>query len=466
LALGVIVPASVRLAERGVTRQAVEFALSFPGAELPEDVRLNAQTRLLDGIAVALAAVDADGLAALRSAATEWGGAPQAGIIGSSLRVPAHTAALINGTMMHALDFDDTHAGAFIHPSTVIIPAALASAERAGGVSGSDFLAAVAVNTEVMTRLGLAFPGANKSTCGWHFTPLLGHLVSALVAARVGRLTVDQGIQALGIAYHQTSGNMQGLVDGALTKRLGAGLAAQHGIVAAVLAERGVTGAKHSLEGRFGLFYQYGGAEGELGILLDDLGKRFESRDIFVKPYPCCALAHPFIDAALAFTRMPGFSSTDLVAIRIRCGKGANLVCHPTQSKQCPTTIVDAQFSAYWGVAAALEHGRVAIDAYTEEALRSERLRILSKMAAIDVDERLTRAQGVEPVEITISLRDGQEFHSASETSLVASKRPFDIAISKLQGQPNAAEIIDAVMSLEQQPNLNQLTAVLFRPLA
>jgi 2-methylcitrate dehydratase PrpD len=452
--------------EREVTRRVAEFALSFPGKELPDDVRLNARTQLLDSVAVALSAVDADGITALRAAAADWGGAPQAGVIGSSLRVPAQSAALINGTMMHALDFDDTHASAYIHPSTVIIPAALAAAERTGDVNGADLLASIAINTEVMTRLGLAFPGAHKSTCGWHFTPLLGHLAAALAAARVGKLTVDQGIHALGIAYHQTSGNMQGLVDGALTKRLGAGLAAQHGVIAAELAALGITGSKYSLEGRFGLFRQYGGEEGEFGILLDDLGERFESRDIFVKPYPCCALAHPFIDAALAFSRMANISSKDIIAIRIRCGKGADLVCQPAHSKQHPTTIVDAQFSAYWGVAAALELGHVSIDAYTKEALASEGLRRLSQIVVIDTDERLARKHGLEPAEIMISLRDGRQFYSASEAAQIACNRPFDIAASKLHGRAEAAEIINMVIALEDQPNLDRLTTILFKPVA
>src|SRR5260370_8285383 len=86
---------------------------------------------------------------------------------------------------------------------------------------------------------------------------------------------------------------MQGRIDGALTKRLGPGLAAQHGLIGAVLASQGMTGATSSLEGRFGLFRQYGGAEGDFRVLLADLGERFESRDIFGKPYPFCPLAHP-----------------------------------------------------------------------------------------------------------------------------------------------------------------------------
>jgi 2-methylcitrate dehydratase PrpD len=450
--------------ERDATRRLVEFALRFPATALPYDVRLNARTQLLDGIAVALAAVDAEGISPLRRAAAEWGGAPQAGIIGGGQRAPAPTAALINGAMMHALDFDDTHAAAYIHPSAVIIPAALAAADRARQVSGAELLAAIAVNSEVMTRLGLAFPGTSKSTCGWHFTPLLGHLAAALTAARIARLPIETGMSALGIAYHQTSGNMQGLIDGALTKRLGPGLAAQHGLIGAVLAEQGMTGAACSLEGRFGLFRQYGGGPGDYRVLLDDLGERFESRDIFVKPYPCCALAHPFIDAALALTRSEAVAPQDIVAIHMRCGKGADLVCQPAESKQHPRNIVDAQFSACWGVAAALARGRVTIDAYTEEALRAADVRRLAAMVVTEVDDRLARTHGVEPAEITLTLRNGRQLHCASEgarTGLVPV--PFEIAANKLQGRAGAAEIIDAVATLEAQPDLERLTSLIFQ---
>jgi len=450
--------------ERDATRRLVEFALRFPAADLPHDVRLNTRTQLLDGVAVALAAVDAEGISALRSAAAEWGGTPQAGIIGGGQRAPAPTAALINGAMMHALDFDDTHAAAYIHPSAVIIPAALAAADRSGQVSGAELLAAIAVNSEVMTRLGLAFPGASKSTCGWHFTPLLGHLAAALTAARIAGLSIEMGINALGIAYHQTSGNMQGLIDGALTKRLGPGLAAQHGLIGAVLASQGMTGATCSLEGRFGLFRQYGGAEGDFRVLLDDLGERFESRDIFVKPYPCCALAHPFIDAALALTRLEAVASQDIVGIHIRCGKGANLVCQPPESKQRPRNIVDAQFSACWGVAAALARGRVTIDAYTEQALGAADVRRLAAMVVTEVDDRLARAHGVEPAEVTLTLRNGRQLHGASEgarTGLVP--EPCEIAANKLQGRAGAAEIIDSVATLEAQPDLERLTSLIFQ---
>jgi 2-methylcitrate dehydratase PrpD len=450
------------VADDDATRRIAEFAVSFPATQLPPDIVQKVRTQLLDGIAVALAAVDAEGIPALRTAAAEWAGAPQAGIMGSALRVPAPTAALVNGAMMHALDFDDTHAAAYIHPGTVIIPSALAAAERAGNVSGTELLAAVAINSEVMTRIGLAFPGSSKSTCGWHFTPLLGHLAAALTAARIAKLSVDRAIDALGIAYHQAAGNMQGLVDGGLTKRVGPGFAAQHGLIAMLLAEAGVTGAKYTLEGRFGLFRQYGGADGDQSVLLDGLGTRFESRDIFVKPYPCCALVHPFIDAALTIARSTAIAMDEIAAIHIRCGPGTDLVCQPAQSKQQPRTIVDAQFSACWGVAAALARGSVTPDMYTVQALQAADLRHLSAMVVSEVDPRLSRNHGIERTELTLTMRDGRVLRGASHQALGEAPQPFDLAVNKLRG-PAAADIIEAIARLEYQPDLKQLTSALFR---
>jgi 2-methylcitrate dehydratase PrpD len=458
-----MIDAPPSVADPDATRLIVDFAVSFPTTELPPDVVRNARTQLLDGIAVALAAVDAEGIPALRAAAVEWAGAPQAGIIGSTLRVPAPTAAMVNGAMMHALDFDDTHAAAYIHPGTVIIPSALAAAERAGNVGGTELLAAVAINSEVMTRIGLAFPGSSKSTCGWHFTPLLGHLAAALTAARIAKLSVDRAIDALGIAYHQAAGNMQGLVDGGLTKRIGPGFAAQHGLIAMLLAEAGVTGAKYALEGRFGLFRQYGGADGNRSVLLDALGMRFESRAIFVKPYPCCALVHPFIDAALTIARSTTIAVDEIAAIHIRCGPGTDLVCQPAQSKQQPRTIVDAQFSACWGVAAALARGSVSTDLYTVQALQATDLRHLSAMVVTEVDPRLSRSDGIDPTELTLTLRDGRELRSVSHQGQGEAPRPFDLAVNKLRGLPGAADIIEAIANLECQPDLKQLTSALFR---
>jgi 2-methylcitrate dehydratase PrpD len=176
---------------------------------------------------------------------------------------------------------------------------------------------------------------------------------------------------------------------------------------------------------------------------------------------------HPFIEAALALKRAAIFSAEDVVAIHVRCGKGADLVCQPTESKQHPRNLVDAQFSACWGIAAALARGRVAIDAYSEPALQVEELRRLAAMATIEIDERLSRMHEVDAVEISVLLRDGRRLRRASGEERTSSMlKPLEIAIDKLQGRLGATDIIDAVGTLEGQPNLERLTSLLFRQTA
>lgn len=438
--------------------------MGFPDDDLPADILLAARAQLADTLAVGLAASEADGAAGLRTLAQAWGGGGQAGLIGAPIRVAPPMAALANGAMMHALDFDDTHAEGFVHPGAVVVSTALAAANWRSPVDGAALLGATAIGTEVMCRLGVAFPGPDKAVSGWHFTPLLGTLVSALVAARLGDLSLVQAGHAMGLAYHQTAGNMQGLVDGALAKRLGPGLAAHHGLLSAGLATEGLTGAREVLEGRFGLFRQYGRAEPVQERLLDGLGERFESRAVFIKPYPCCALVHPFIDAALRLREDPAFDPAALVAVEARRGPAAELVCAPEAVKQRPRNVVDAQFSAPWGIAAALVRGSVGLNAYTAAALDDVDLARIAGLVRTPTAPEFARGAGIEPVALTAILSDGRRLQAQAGVGPADPEAQWQIAIRKLQSLPFGTSIAEAVAA-DKGPDLARLAQLLFRPL-
>ncbi len=156
----------------------------------------------------------------------EWGGAPQSTILRYGDKMPVPNAAQLNATMAHSLDFDDVHEDAIMHPGVVAIPTALAVAEYVGGLSGRDFIAAVALGTDFICRCGLATrPGESIHGYGWHLTTLYGSMTAAFVAARLLGLNAEAMTNAVGIAYHQASGNGQSVKDGAHTKRLGPGMA-------------------------------------------------------------------------------------------------------------------------------------------------------------------------------------------------------------------------------------------------
>ena len=259
------------------------------------------RNEVLDSLATAIGGSMKEGVGELVNLIKEWGGTEQSTIIAYGIRCPAPNAAQVNGTMIHALDYDDGNPSALVHVGCVTVSSCFAVAERVGKTSGKEYMTAIALGADLMSRLSLASrPGSNMLMSGWHPTALYGYLGAAGIAGRLLGLDEDRMTNALGIAYHQCAGNMQCIKDGAMTKRMGPGLAAKGGITAALMAERGITGAKNALEGEAGLFNVYHGGDYDVRILTSDLGKRFEVENLGFKPYPCCGHTHAFIDATLS----------------------------------------------------------------------------------------------------------------------------------------------------------------------
>ncbi len=213
-----------------------------------------AKKEILDSLATAMGGSMKSGVAELVDMVREWGGSEQSTVIGYGFKCPAPSAAQVNGTMIHALDYDDGHQTALIHIGCVAVSTCFALAERIGGVTGKEFLTAVALGADFEARLALASrPHSSMMTSGWHPTTLYGYLGAAAMAGRLMKLDEERMINALGIAYHQCAGNSQCFEDGTLTKRMGPGLAARGGITAALMAEKGITGARNILEGKYGV---------------------------------------------------------------------------------------------------------------------------------------------------------------------------------------------------------------------
>ncbi|TMR27748.1 MmgE/PrpD family protein, partial [Nonomuraea zeae] len=270
-----------------------DWALGLRLDAVPERARQAAIRHLTDGFGCAVAEPPHGSPAV--AVALELGGPPQATVIGTRDRVGAPAAALANGALVHALDFDDTHAGGLVHATAPVLPVAFAVGEETGA-SGAEVLVAALIGYEVICRLGAAAPHGFH-TRGLHATSVCGVLAAALVAARLYGLRPRQAVHALGIAGSQAGGLLEFLSTGADTKRLHPGLAAHAGILAARLARAGATGPDTVLEGEHGL---YGALLGRPGLRpSEDLGEVWEVTRITVKPYPACQLLHAALDAAL-----------------------------------------------------------------------------------------------------------------------------------------------------------------------
>jgi len=223
-------------------------------AKLPAATRSATCNDILDTFGCLMGGSGAPGIAELVRITDGWSGAPQSQVMLWQRRIPAPQAAMLNASMAHALDFDDTldHGGS-IHPGASVLAASLATAELLGGVSGERLLLAVSLGLDVSCRVALA----STLDRGWHRTAAMGVFGAAAASGKLLGLTVEPMVNALGIAFSQAAGNRQCIVDGALTKRLQAGQAASSGVFAASLAAEGFTGAQNIFLGRFGFFELY-----------------------------------------------------------------------------------------------------------------------------------------------------------------------------------------------------------------
>lgn len=440
--------------------------------DLPAPAVAAAKQEVLDSLAAALGGSGQAGIGDLVAVVKEWGGSPQATVIAYGFKCPAPFAAQVNASMTHALDYDDGHQVAQVHIGCVAVATCLAVAERMGGQSGQELIAVLVTGADFLARLGLAsYPGGSLIKSGWHPTPLFGHLGAALMAGRLIGLDEGQMVNALGIAYHQCAGNSQCVNDGALTKRMGPGLAARSGLTAALMAERGITGAHNVLEGEYGLFRQYLGGDYDRQRLLKALGKTFEGVNIGFKPYPCCGFAHAFIDATLALRDKHNIEVEKIKTITAYCGDTSYEIAQPPEVKSQPRNPVDAQFSLPWTIATALVRGKVGPEDFTPEAIRDKAvLSVAGKFHA--VPEPAFNRHGVGPGKLTIEMADGAVRTEEVEHCLGSVERPMslaDCAGKFRQGaaasvKPLAADTVEEVIGMiEGLEGLKDATAIIRR---
>ena len=403
----------------------VKHFISTRYEDIPADAVESAKREVLDSLATALGGSSKAGIGELVDMVREWGGSEQSTVIAYGIRCPAPNAAQVNGTMIHALDYDDGHQVALVHIGCVAVSTCFAVAERMGKTSGKELITAIALGGDFLARLGLASrPEASALASGWHPTTLFGFLGAAAMAGRLMGLDEEKMINALGLAYHQCGGAGSGVADGALAKRMGPGLAAKAGITAALMAERGITGERDPLEGRTGLFNTYMGGDYDVKILTSDLGKRFEGVNIGDKPYPCCGLTHACIDATLALVSRYDIKVDQIQGITVYGGQSVYGLSQPPEVKCTPRTIIDAQFSVPWVVATTLVKGKVTVDDFTDEAIKRQDIQKIAQKITARLDPAMDR-HGVGPGGVIITMKDGTEYQEEVEHCLGSVERPM-----------------------------------------
>jgi len=439
-----------------IAAELAEWALGVRPDQVPEPARRAAARHLLDALGNAVAGART-GAAAPAVRAAEAMGPGDALVIGHSARLTRQAAALANGVLIHALDFDDTHAGGLVHASAPVVPVLLAEGGRA---DGAEALTALAVGLETICRLGAAAPHGFHAV-GLHATAVCGVLAAALTAARLRGLGADETVNALGIAGSRAGGLLEFLNTGSSTKQLHPGFAASDGLASAALAAAGATGPSSVLEGEYGLYRALARRDADRSAILDGLGDRWEATRITVKPYPACQLMHAQLDAAHKARVELGDRTDEITEITVEAHPdAASIVCAP--GKETPRSAYDAKFSLPWSVAAMLVDGAITVATY-ERIDRPEVLALAARVRTEVVDFGGVAAD--QPGRVRIRTAGGDTITAEVPRSGGGPDDPdIDRLVrTKARGNlgPGGGHLIETALGLADAPSLAPLISAL-----
>ncbi len=458
-------------------RQVARFAVSVRDHGLDPALTRDAARRVLDVVGNAIAASTEEPARIAQAVADEWGGHPIATAIGLGGRYSPASAALINGALAHALDFDDTHLPSVLHPSSSVVPATLAAAE-ATGASGSALLAAVAVGDEICVRLGMG--GYNEKLGnsvfferGQHATSICGALASAVSVAMLWGLDEDQIMSAMAIAASMGSGVIEANRTGGTVKRVHCGWAAHCGTAAADLARHGLTGPPTVLEGRFGFFQAWCGDEADPAYVVRRLGSDWELiNNMFFKPYPCNHFTQAGIDAALAL-RADGLRAEDIVELELGAPAPVlRTIAEPPEVKAHPPSGYAAAFSGPYTVAAALVGGGglgVWLDDFTDAAASDpQRIALAGKVRCVPDPEATAGFPHQLPARLTARTTSGQTLTHYVAFNRGGPQNPlsddelhhkFALGAGRLLSGSHAADLGQRILGLETAGSVSPLMA-------
>jgi 2-methylcitrate dehydratase PrpD len=399
------------------------FAAGLRIEDVPEAVLERARHLALDSVGVAFAAADQEFAQRARRAVALLGTGEQP-VLALPDRLAPREAAMLNATLIHGLDFDDTHLESITHVSASALPVSIAAAIQHGR-STRDLLLAYVLGIEISARVGKAAPGGFHAA-GFHPTGLAGAFGSAVAAAKLGGLDAAGITTAQQVVGSMASGILEFLEDGAWTKRLHPGWAANSALTAAAFAQAGWSGPGKVYEGRFGLYATHlPGRDWDAESVSAGLGERWELLATAVKPFPSCHFTHAFADAVLALRDREGFGPADVR--RVRClihPTAAAAVCDPIERKRRPQDDYDAKFSLPFIAAACIVRGRLTLAEFEEDSLTDPEILRLAQLVDI-ADDPQSRFPDAYSAAVEIELTDGRRLVWREDVNRGHAERPL-----------------------------------------
>ncbi len=457
-------------AQLTISQGFADFASRFSLDSVPDQVIDYAKLCFADAIGIGLASTSYEFAERGVKAIADLAGEGPHPVIGTAHKLPARDAALLNGLLIHGLDFDDTHPASIIHCSASAVPLVLACAgER--GVSGAEALAAYLLAVETDARIGQVANGQFQKV-GFHPTGSVGVFGCALAAAYLHILTPKQMAYAQGIALSMSAGSLEFLEDGAWTKRLHPGWAAASAITAASLAGQDFVAPLRAYEGRYGLYSiaLQNHPVDDMGDALTGLGKEWETLKVAIKPYPVCHFNHAFIDAALAVRESGDLKPEAIESVTALIHENqSQVVCEPETNKRRPGSDYDAKFSLHFAVATALARGRFTLDELDDDVLVDPLILALCDKITYRHDSKSAYPRYYSG-ELLINTKDGRQLRHRESVNRGADARPlsaddvhqkFISNAGRAISLAKAERIWNAVMDLDSSADMVELTSSL-----
>lgn len=430
--------------------------------DLPGDAIDAAKTFILDTLGVGMAGSSGPMASELAETQETWGHRGEALVWGRGKHLPVPAAVMCNAYQVHNSEFDCVHEEAVVHAMTVVLPVALAGAERRRGVSGRDLIAAVTLGVDVAAGLGVA------ATTGLRFfrPATAGAFGGTAALGKLMRLDRPAMINAFSIAYGQCCGTMQAHSEGSMLTAMQMGFNARNTVVACDLAARGFDGPKNVLEGPFGYFTLIE-ASGEPMRIARDLGRRWFMTELAHKPFPSGRATHGIIEACLQLRQHHGCQAAAINRVTARVSPLVHrLVGRPPHEQM---SINYARLCAPYLAACVLLKGSVGAEDFTSRAYRDVHTQGLARRIAIEVRDA-GNPNALTPVEVEIALHDGARHTVRLDVILGNPAKPLsrDEYLEKFRRNCEAAarpmkrhmveRLIETIDQLEEVAEVAELT--------
>ena len=409
-----------------LTDRLVEFCLSADFDAIPESVIKVQKSALIDAVSVMVCATRLEpSCRKIIDFAKRYSGDGRSTLFAAEAKLSAPMAALANGCLAHAMDFEDSHDTAFVHSNAVSIPALLAVAEEQGGVSGKALITSMVVASEITCRLSMAVK-EDLLPYGWYMPPVHGAMGAVFGVAKMMGLKREQLLDAIAILMNTYTCSGEVVNSRVSVIRLVRdGFAAKAAVEACLMAREGVKARFDTpLEGTKGFYAAYAGNRYFPERVTEGLGSVWESGNISFKPWPCCRATHATIGALMDLMKKPGVSRESIAGIHLRVSEIMRMVLEESEIKYHPQSVMNAKMSIPFAVGLLLADGEITLSSFSQERLSDEAVLAGGSLVTYEYDPELDR-DNAQKVIMTITLKDGTVYTRTVEHALGSIEHPM-----------------------------------------